>query len=160
VRAVLKPSKIYQDLVPSVALCRARALERVRDTEDFMALAAAAKRTRNIRKSAGVEDIAGGQADPALFVEDPERELHAAYLSLSQRIEELSAKGDFEEAFRAMAAIRPQVDRFFDKVLVMTEDARLRKNRLLLLLRLYEDVFTSLADLAEIVAEPRSGSAG
>ena len=72
----------------------------------------------------------------------------------------LSERGDFEEAFRAMATIRPQVDRFFDRVLVMTEDARLRKNRSLLLLRLYEDVFTSLADLAEIVAKPRSGSAG
>ena len=58
-----------------------------------------------------------------------------------------------------MATIRPQVDRFFDNVLVMTEDATLRRNRLMLLLRLNEDVFTSLADLAEIVVDPRSGAA-
>jgi len=160
VRAVLRPTRIHQNLVPSVALCRARALERVRDTEDFVALAAAAKRTRNIRRSADVADIVSGQADPKLLVEDPELDLYAAYLSLGRRIERLSESGDFEEAFRAMATIRPQVDRFFEKVLVMTEDATVRKNRLMLLLRLNEDVFTSLADLAEIVAEPRSGSAG
>jgi glycyl-tRNA synthetase beta chain len=143
-------------LVPSAALSRARALERVRDSEDFMALAAAAKRTRNIRKSADAADILEGQPDPALFVEDPERELYAAYQTLSQRIEQLSESGDFEEAFRAMATLRPHVDRFFDKVLVMTEDAALRRNRLKLLMRLNEDMFTSLADLAEIVFEQRS----
>jgi glycyl-tRNA synthetase beta chain len=156
VRAVLRPSRIFQDLVPSAALSRARALERVRDSEDFMALAAAAKRTRNIRKSADAADILEGQPDPALFVEDPERELYAAYQTLSQRIEQLSESGDFEEAFRAMATLRPHVDRFFDKVLVMTEDAALRRNRLKLLMRLNEDMFTSLADLAEIVFEQRS----
>jgi glycyl-tRNA synthetase beta chain len=155
VRAVLRPTKIFPDLVPSAALSRARALERVRDSEDFMALATAAKRTRNIRKSADAADIVEGQADPALFVEEPERELYAAYQSLGRRIAELSGSADFEEAFRLMATIRPHVDRFFDKVLVMTEDATLRRNRLKLLLRLNEDAFTSLADLAEIVVESR-----
>jgi glycyl-tRNA synthetase beta chain len=145
---------------PLDALRRAQALERVRDSEDFVALAAAAKRTRNIRKSADAADILEGQADPALFAENPERELYAAYRSLSQRIERLSERGEFEEAFRTMATIRPPVDRFFDKVLVMTDDVALRRNRLRLLMRLNEDVFTSLADLAEIVVEARSAGGG
>jgi len=160
VRAVLKRTKILQDLVPSNALSRARALERVRDTEDFQALAAAAKRTRNIRKSANEWEIVSGRPDPALFTEAPERELYEAYRSLWQRIESLSEEGNYEEAFQVMGTIRPQVDSFFDKVLVMTDDAAVRSNRLLLLLRLNEDVFTSLADLAEIVVEPRSRTAG
>jgi glycyl-tRNA synthetase beta chain len=160
VRAVKIGTRIFQYLIPSVALSRARALERVRDTADFMALAIAAKRTRNIRKSASVLDIVSGRPDPALFVEGPEYDLFAAYQSLSQRIEHLSERGEFEEAFRTMAAIRPPVDRFFDKVLVMTEDPTLRRNRLMLLLRLNEDVFTSLADLAEIVVEARSPGGG
>ena len=157
VRAVLRPTRILQDLVPSAALSCARALERVRDSEDFMALAAAAKRTRNIRKSAGVAYIVSGHPDPALFVEGAERELYAAYQSLRERIERLSESGDFQEAFRTMATIRPHVDRFFDKVLVMTEDEAVRSNRLKLLMRLNEDVFTSLADLAEMVVERRAG---
>jgi glycyl-tRNA synthetase beta chain len=160
VRAVKTGTRIFQYLVPSVALSRARALERVRDTADFTALATAAKRTRNIRRSASVLDIVSGQADPVLFVEEPERELYEAYQSLSRQIGQLSESGDFEEAFRMMATIRPHVDRFFDTVLVMTEDATLRRNRLMLLLRLNEDIFTSLADLAEIVVEPRSEAGG
>ena len=153
VRAVRKRTKNLLALVPSNALARARALERVRDTEDFLALASAAKRTRNIRKSASALDILSGRPDPALFTEAPEHELYAAYQGMSRQIERLSDNGDFEEAFRVMATIRPQVDRFFEGVLVMTEDPVVRRNRLMLLLRLNEDVFTSLADLAEITVE-------
>jgi len=155
IRAVLRPTKILQDLIPSVALSRAKALDAVRDTEEFLALASAAKRTRNIRKSAGVLDILSGRPDPVLFSDMAERNLYEAYQSLSQRIEQLSEGGNFEEAFRLMGSIRPSVDRFFDEVLVMTDDVAVRRNRLMLLLRLNEDVFTSLADLAEISAEAR-----
>jgi glycyl-tRNA synthetase beta chain len=144
-------------------LFRAKTLERVRDSEDFLALAAAAKRTRNIlNKSASADDLAGGSGgiDPTLLAEGPERELYAAYESLRERIKNLSRDGDYRETFRVMATIRPQVDQFFDKVLVMTDDVAVRRNRLMLLLRLNEDVFTSLADLAEIAVESRSKSAG
>jgi glycyl-tRNA synthetase beta chain len=153
-RAVLGPAR--QHLIPAATLSRARALERIRDTEDFLALAAAAKRTRNIRKSASLTEMVDARPDPALFAERQEGELHAAYEGLTEQIRRLSEDGDFEGAFRAMAGIRPQVDRFFEKVLVMTDDATVRRNRLLLLARLNEDVFTSLADLAEIAVEPRT----
>ncbi|MGH9328109.1 MAG: glycine--tRNA ligase subunit beta [Terriglobia bacterium] len=158
VRAVLSPNVILErdHSVPSTALARAKALERVRDREDFEALAAAAKRTRNIlSKSAGAHDMTGisGDVDQALFSESPERDLHAAYRSLRERINVLSDRGDYEQAFQAMATIRPQVDLFFDKVLVMAEIPAVRRNRLMLLVRLNEDVFTRLADLAEITGE-------
>ncbi len=162
VRAVLSVNVVQGWWVPSRALKISQSLERARDTEDFLALAAAAKRTRNIlNKSASANDIAGGSegVDPALLAEEPEVELHAAYEKLRDRVKALSDKGEYEEAFRLMAAIRPQVDRFFDKVLVMTKDAAVRRNRLLLLIRLNQDVFTSLADLAEIVVESRSKTA-
>ncbi len=164
-RAILSPLVLlgYNTFVPSDVLFRAKTLERVRDSEDFLALAAAAKRTRNIlNKSASADDLAGGSGgiDPTLLAEGPERELYAAYESLRERIKNLSRDGDYRETFRVMATIRPQVDQFFDKVLVMTDDVAVRRNRLMLLLRLNEDVFTSLADLAEIAVESRSKSAG
>jgi glycyl-tRNA synthetase beta chain len=140
---------------PADALSRAKALERVRDTEDFLALAAAAKRTRNIRKSASEADLEAGEVDLEQFKEEAERKLYEAYQRLRDRIDKLRAVGHYEEAFRAMATIRPYVDRFFDKVLVMVEDAEVRRNRLRLLQRLNEEVFTSLADLAEIAVESR-----
>lgn len=156
VRAVLGSAYLVQNLVPSEALNRAKALERVRDTEDFIALAAAAKRTRNIRKSAGSADLVGGALDERLFAEPAERDLVTTYRDASEEIRRLSATGDYGKAFHVMAAIRPQVDRFFDQVLVMAKDEPVRRNRLALLDQLNTDLFTSLADLAEIASEERT----
>ncbi len=165
VRAVLSPAvqAEFDAFVPSSDLARAQALEQIRDTEDFLALTAAAKRTRNIlAKSARPEDLEGGpeEVDPARFREPAERDLYAAYRRLLQSLEELGRHQRYAEAFREMARIRPQVDGFFDRVLVMAEDDAVRRNRLRLLIRLNQDVFTRLADLTEITGEARGGAAG
>ncbi|TAM82667.1 MAG: glycine--tRNA ligase subunit beta [Acidobacteria bacterium] len=157
VRAVLSPTVLAGSGIPSAALARAKALEQVRDTDDFLALAAAAKRTRNIlTKSAGLN--LKGQDAPLnrdLLGDGPEKELYVAYQGLLNDLETLDKSGEFGAAFRAMARIRPQVDRFFDKVLVMAEDAAVRENRLRLLAQLNRDVFASLAELSEIAVEAR-----
>jgi len=160
VRAVLSPTVPVGAGVPAAVLARARALELVRDTEDFVALAAAAKRTRNIlTKSAGVNHLGSEAAvDTALFSEGPERELYNAYEGLIRSLESLERIGDYEASFRAMAGIRPQVDLFFDKVLVMAENPAVRENRLRLLIRLNQDVFSRLAELSEIAVEARGGT--
>lgn len=158
VRAVLSSAVPDGFGIPAVAFARAKALEQVRDTDDFLALAAAAKRTRNIlTKSAGVNHAGGDAAvDAALLSEDAERDLYARYCGLTEVLESLEGRGDYLGSFRAMAAIRPQVDLFFDKVLVMTEDPAVRENRLRLLTGLNRDVFMRLAELSEIAAEARS----
>jgi glycyl-tRNA synthetase beta chain len=108
---------------PREALLRLRALSRVRAEvpEDFEQLAVAFKRARNI---AG--EVAG-EVDPAAFEEDAERALHEALGKLT------GTGGSYEERLRALAGLRAPVDRFFDDVLVMAEDARLRENRKALL---------------------------
>lgn len=157
VRAVLSYSVSRGMDRPAAALARAKALEQVRDTDDFLALAAAARRTRNIlTKSAGIDHVGGAAAvDAALLNEDAERELYASYRGLTGDLEFLEGRSDYLGSFRAMAAIRPQVDLFFDKVLVMSEDPALRENRLKLLIGLNRDVFTRLAELSEIAVETR-----
>ena len=160
VRAILSPNVSGGLNVPAVALGRAQSLELVRDSEDFLALAAAAKRTRNIlTKSGGVTD--GGVApavNAELLGDGPERELYAAYEGLKKDLESLERAGDFGASFRAMARIRSQVDLFFDKVLVMAEDPAVRENRLRLLIHLNRDVFARFADLSEIAVENRSSA--
>lgn len=158
VRAVLTSTMAGGIGVPANALARARALEQVRDTADFLALAAAAKRTRNIlTKSAGLNNARGAAAvNASLLNEGPEKELFAAFKGLTQKLESMEMDGDYGGAFRAMAAIRPQVDLFFDKVLVMAEDPAVRENRLRLLIHLNREVFARLAELSEIAAEARS----
>ncbi|HXH50019.1 MAG TPA: glycine--tRNA ligase subunit beta [Terriglobia bacterium] len=157
VRAVLSSAVPAGSGIPAAALARAQALEQVRDSEDFLALAAAAKRTRNIlTKSAGL-DLKGSEApvNQELLGEGPERALYAAYQGLMNALGGLDKAGEYGAAFRAMAGIRPQVDLFFDKVLVMAEDAAVRENRLRLLTHLNRDVFASLAELSEIAVETR-----
>jgi glycyl-tRNA synthetase beta chain len=108
---------------PREALFRVQALSRVRSEvpEDFAHLAVAFKRARNIAGEAT------GAVDPSAFEQDAERELHQALGELTGR------DGSYEERLRALAGLRAPVDRFFDDVLVMTEDARLRDNRKALL---------------------------
>ena len=105
------------------ALERVRALTRVRAEvpENFEQLAVAFKRARNIAGEAS------GKVDPSAFEQDAERELYRALGELAD------GDGSYEERLRALAGLRAPVDRFFDDVLVMAEDARLRENRKALL---------------------------
>ena len=137
---------------PSDALKRARALEKVRDTDDYAALAAAAKRTRNIlRKSASPEEYQSGSLDEALLQEEAEVELYKAYGSIFQQVTDGGILAeDYETILTLTARLRRPIDQFFDKVLVMHPDASIRKNRLLLLRLLETKVFSRVADLSEI----------
>jgi len=147
---------------PADAVMRARAIEKVRDTEDYAALAAAAKRTRNIlRKSASPEEFKSGELDPGLLQEEAEVELYRAYTSVFQSSAEGRAIAqDYEAVLTATARLRPHIDRFFDKVLVMHTDARIRKNRLLLLRLLETQVFSNVADLSEIESNVGASTTG
>ena len=138
--------------IPSQALQRGHALEKVRNTEDFEALAIAAKRTANIlSKSARPEDFAPGMTiNEVLLTEGPERDLYDAFRRSDAILEELRARFAFEEAFRELAQLRPVVDRFFDHVLVMDQNPEIRANRLQLLVKLRNVVFSRLADLSQI----------
>jgi glycyl-tRNA synthetase beta chain len=137
---------------PVEALNRARALEKIRDSEDYVALAAAAKRTRNIlRKSASGMEYLRGTLNADLFQEEAEVELHKAYASIFETAtgEGIIAR-DYETILTLTARLRPAIDKFFDQVLVMHEDPAIRKNRLLLLALLDKQVFSRVADLSEI----------
>ena len=150
-RAVLKSHLAWA--VPSQAVERAHALKAVRDSEDFEALSIAAKRTRNILyKSAELSDFGSSNAvQPGLLAPGPERDLYKAYLEMKEGLARYEADGDYGGAFRTLAGLRPKVDAFFDKVLVMDRDEKIRANRLRLLSELNALVFFRLADLSEIV---------
>jgi len=107
--------------------------------EDFERLAGAFKRAKNIlTKDTGPEGI-----DPALFDNDAERELHAAVLKVA------ASDGGYEARLKALAGLRKPVDRFFDDVLVMAEDPKVRGNRLALLRRTLS-LFYRIADISRL----------
>lgn len=110
---------------PIDVLRRVEALQRARRErpDDFAALAEAFKRAKNIVAQAAP----GAAVDPKLFEADAERGLFEAIARLG------ADGGAYEERLRALAELRAPIARFFDDVLVMAEDARVRANRLALL---------------------------
>jgi glycyl-tRNA synthetase beta chain len=124
---------------------RLAAISAFRDSEDFRALSLAFKRVGNI-----LSGQKPGEVDPAFFFEEDEKKLYEALETLRPRAEERIAKSLYQEALQELSTLRGAVDRFFDEVLVMAEDQKLRANRLALLARL-RSLFSRVADLSQIV---------
>jgi len=160
-RAVLGEHTSLGWQVPSDVVARARALEEVRDTSDFQALAAAAKRTRNIlTKSTKAEDFgSAAEVNRDLLKAPEERSLYAAYDAAGAELASFEAGSDYAGAFRRLAKLRPAVDQFFDKVMVMDADLTFRANRLRLLTDLDALAFRRFADLSEIESTAASSEA-
>jgi glycyl-tRNA synthetase beta chain len=138
---------------------RLDALKAVRPTENFEPLAASFKRIKNILRQAEMPVAAGaGQAataasaaaDTALLEAGPERSLYDAFEAVRAQVRAHASSHDYVSALQAFASLRPQVDLFFDKVLVNAPDAAVRRNRLNLLYGMFTE-FSALADFSEIV---------
>lgn len=111
------------------------------------ALAAANKRIANILRQAEGEVSDGVNSD--LLQEEAERELYRRIQALDADVRPLVAARRYREALERLATLRDVVDRFFDDVLVMAPDARLRNNRLSLLASL-RGLFMGIADVSRL----------
>ncbi len=113
---------------------RLKAIGEFAKLPDAEALAAANKRIRNILKKA---DIAIPDAvDASKFQDDAERALHGVVEQAIADTDPLLANRDYVAVLARLARLRPEVDTFFDKVMVNAEDPAVRANRLALLQRL------------------------
>jgi glycyl-tRNA synthetase beta chain len=92
---------------------------------------------------------AAARLDTSLLVEAAEREVVAALDRVSPEIEAGIAAGAFDDALAAAAELGPPLERFFEDVLVMAEDAAIRGNRLRLLLDVHDTV-GMLGDFSQI----------
>jgi glycyl-tRNA synthetase beta chain len=112
------------------------------------ALAAANKRIGNILKKSEGE---GAMVNPALFVEQAEKDLYAAMQATVPAANAKFDAGDHTASLQALAALRTPVDAFFDGVMVNADDAALKANRLGLLKSLHE-AMNRVADLSRLAA--------
>jgi glycyl-tRNA synthetase beta chain len=120
------------------------------ESADFKQLATLFKRVRNIARNL---DGAAGELDRSLLQESAETALLHEIDQRQPAIEAAVTSGQgFRQAFSEAAKLGPSVGRFFDDVLVMAEDPRLRDARLRLMKRL-ETLILQLADVSEIVPE-------
>lgn len=138
------------------ALARAEAVKQVLHLPEFLAIGAACKRMRNILKQAEEKGIASSSSVEVLPTAAEEEKTLISYLKdQGSKVEELRGKKEYLEALRLLATAREPVDRFFDKVMVMVENAKERANRLALLRALLKQ-FSTIADFSEIVTEGKA----
>jgi glycyl-tRNA synthetase beta chain len=143
-----------EDVVDAQA--RAAAVAKVRPSVDFESISVSFKRIKNILKQAAEKQIA-----------IPEHPSEALMGSIGTAETDLWLKGvvnlwaqyevwredrQYGLALSRAASLRPMLDRFFDEVMVMVDDAQIRANRLALLQKLYKS-FSTIADFSEIVTE-------
>jgi len=132
---------------------RVEALKAIRNTKNFAPLAASFKRIRNIlEKSAAVGDKNQAAVKPELLREPAEQQLNLIAHKIGEEATRRKKVKKYREALEKISELRPSVDFFFDKVLVMAEEAEVRRNRLALLGSLLKE-FSTIADFSELGGE-------
>jgi glycyl-tRNA synthetase beta chain len=97
----------------------------------------------------GEKEKAAAKLDPSLLTEPAEKEVADALAAVEPEIADALERSDFEAAVEAGARLGPVLHTFFEDVLVMAEDPKVRENRLRLLLDV-RDTLRALGDLAQI----------
>ena len=142
------------DVVDAVA--RAEAVSKVRASADFASISVAFKRIKNIlRQAKEAGKRIGATVDVAAFREDAERTLGQQIPEIARAVDAFRKGQDYSRALSEISKIRPAVDAFFDRVMVMVEDDALRANRLALLQTMLKE-FSTIADFSEIVTEGKA----
>jgi glycyl-tRNA synthetase beta chain len=115
-------------------------------------LAAANKRVQNIMRKNREElgtDLAGAAVKPALLVEAAERDLYQAMHDITPFAQGYLDRGEFGKNLKALVTLKPFIDDFFEKVMVMCEDKELRLNRAVLLQQLGR-LMNQAADISKL----------
>jgi glycyl-tRNA synthetase beta chain len=136
------------------AVARAQALTTVRGSEDLLAISTAFKRIKNILRQANEQH--GDTIAAADLAEEAEQRLYAEVTRIAPEVEARRAQQQYAQALEQIATLRPAVDSFFDRVMVMAPEPHLRRNRLALISSVLKD-FSRIADFSEIVAGNTSG---
>jgi len=140
-----------EDLVDAVE--RLAAVKGIRHSRNFAPLAVSFKRIRNIlEKSASAEDRAHAAVRQELLQEEAEKQLYAAAQDIAKEASRWRKEKKYRQALEKISELRPSVDLFFEKVLVMAEDEGTRKNRVALLGMLLKE-FSTIADFSELGGE-------
>jgi glycyl-tRNA synthetase beta chain len=144
VEAVLSAG--FTDLVATQG--RVEALARQVSGPEFAPLAVAFKRVVNIVEKQA-RDVKAEPPNPKKMVEDAERELHQGFAALRGKVSDRVKADDYAGALKEIVTLKPAIDRFFDRVMVMAEDRELRENRIRLLIEI-GSLFSQIADFSKL----------
>jgi glycyl-tRNA synthetase beta chain len=140
------------------AAARAEAVSKVRGSADFESISSAFKRMKNILRQASEKTkVIAMRVDASGLQEESEKVLAAIIPQTIETVDKLRATRDYEGALLEIAKLRPAIDKFFEKVMVMVDDDNLRANRLALLQTVVKE-FSTIADFSEIVTEGKESA--
>ncbi|MGD9346093.1 MAG: glycine--tRNA ligase subunit beta [Candidatus Aminicenantes bacterium] len=125
---------------------RLKALDSLKESAHFEPMILIAKRVNNILR----DQTQKFKVNSELLFEKEERELYTTFSIIRENALEMIARGDFTKAQRMAFRIRSSINSFFDNVLVMVDDRRLKRNRLALL-QAISKLLNEIADYSQIV---------
>jgi glycyl-tRNA synthetase beta chain len=131
------------------AVARAEALTAARESADFAAISAAFKRIKNILRQAEEKQYAIG-SDEGVKLSVEASELAKTAAALAPEVAKLRRQRAYGEALAAIATLRPVVDAFFDKVMILDPNAAVRGANLALIDEVLRG-FSGIADFSQIV---------
>ncbi len=140
----------WDDVVDTAA--RAKALAAMKGESGFSEITQLMKRVSNIGKGKGVLADSSAEPNPTLFVTEEEKALWDSYCGLKDRIVAAASRRQYSSCLQVLFELKQPIDDFFDKVLVMDEDAALRENRLALVGTIGRS-FAAMADFRQITTE-------
>jgi glycyl-tRNA synthetase beta chain len=120
---------------------RVEAVSGIKKDKDFMDIIVPFKRVANITKDWETKVV-----DRSLLVEGEEKELYQKFTEIKEKFENFKKSENYTEALKTFTLLKEPVNKFFDSVLVMDKDEKIKTNRLNMLKDIYT-VFNSIADL-------------
>jgi glycyl-tRNA synthetase beta chain len=133
------------------AVARAEALTTVRGSADFEAVSASFKRMKNILSQAKEKgELPQGEEGHGGTIHPAQLDLVTKEEEIADRVKKMAERREYKGALEAIATLRPSVDAFFDQVMVMDPDPKVRAGRLWLLTKIVSN-FSGIADFSEIV---------
>lgn len=127
--------------------CRLQAVTEFQQLKETESLSAANKRVKNILSKSDAPALANDHFDESLLVEPAEKNLAKILLQKQKEIKPYLEQAQYTEALKTLAALKEPIDHFFDTVMVMVEDEKLRQNRIKLLNQL-RNLFLEIADIS------------
>ncbi len=130
------------------ARMRCEALKKYRGKPEFTKLVIGQKRVRNILK--GIAEI--DKTNESRLSEKAEKQLYLKGKKTKLQLQSFLKNREYAKVLDLLLAMRPDIDKFFDDVMVMCDDMTLRKNRLALV-SFINELFLQCADFSQIVIE-------
>ncbi|MDD3803769.1 MAG: glycine--tRNA ligase subunit beta [bacterium] len=133
-------------LCPSDALKKANLIKDIKNNEDFKDIAGGLKRVSNILKNESEREL------PLNFKTEYEKNLYQSGIKVGEKNKALLTANEYENTLKNLLSLRKPIDDFFDNVMVMDEDLKLRETRIQLLIFIRK-IFSEFGDFSQIVFE-------